>query len=68
MQQAIEQHPMKAYARVVSEGQNISEINISGGDKFGSWQARGFILAKNGQVMIWFYKEYNDKQAAGQTD
>lgn len=41
---------------------------MQGGDKFGTWKAKGFILCKNGQVAIWFYKEYDDKEAAGQTD
>lgn len=68
MQQASEKYPIKAHAQIVSEEQNISEFNMQGGDKFGTWKAKGFILCKNGQVAIWFYKEYDDKEAAGQTD
>ena len=38
-----------------------------GSDKFGSWQAKGFILCKEGSMFFWMYKEYDDRTAAGQT-
>lgn len=38
-----------------------------GSDKFGNWKGKGFILCKDGSMFMWIYKEYDDREAAGQT-
>lgn len=50
------------------EGDCLSRIHLTGSDTWGSWEARGYIMARNGGLFLWLYKEYDNKVAAGQTD
>lgn len=68
LEQVSERIPMQAYAMIVREENYLTEIKLNGSDKVGTWKARGFILVHNGQMKLWFYKEYDNKDYAQQTD
>lgn len=43
-------------------------MKIEGHDKYGGWTADGYILPRDGRIFMWFYKEYDDKDYAQQTE
>ncbi len=43
-------------------------MRIEGHDKYGGWKADGYIFPRGGQIFMWLYKEYDDKDYAQQTD
>lgn len=65
--QTSEKQRIEAEAQIVSEDKFLTELKLTGNDRYGNWSANGFIVAQNGDVSFWMYKEYEDKDAAGQT-
>ncbi len=65
--QGAQKSQMRAHASIVKEEDFCTEIQALGSDKFGTWKADGDILCRNGQLFMWLVKEYDNKQAAGQT-
>lgn len=41
---------------------------MAGVDSWGSWTSRGFYFVGPTGIQFWMLKDYNDKEAAHQTD
>ena len=40
----------------------LHELTLSGQDRFGSFQARGYIVEKEEGTFLWFIKAYDDRE------
>lgn len=45
----------------------LEEFQMTGNDQIGSFFAKGAIVCKEEGMFAWFMKDYDDKEAAGQT-
>lgn len=58
---------MSAQVEIVEQKDFLTEIKVTGSDKFGTWKGKGYIMCKESEIFMWIYKEYDDKASAGQT-